>query len=196
MVHITRAPKLLGEAASVAKTHIFYYQQELAATVRADFFFCPAVLRAQCSACLLSVQQGAKLKRWRQIFIATSPSRFRLLTASKLLHKCRMGASERKGEREPHKVEHSLRRAGRQADSQVAAASSSPFGFACRVRSFESHFIIFVHLSYARWHFILLAWQLNWLSPTEMVLSHTRACVWMAFKLRPRCKTTITAMSS
>lgn len=64
MVHITRAPKLLGEAASVAKTHIFYYQQELAATVRAGFFFfCPAVLCAPCSACLLSVQQGAKLKR-------------------------------------------------------------------------------------------------------------------------------------
>lgn len=49
MVHITRAPKLLAEPASMAKTHIFYYQQELAAqSVPASVQLSLSALRLSC----------------------------------------------------------------------------------------------------------------------------------------------------
>lgn len=138
MAHITRAQSYLPRQPAWQGLPYFIISRSWGAGV--------------CLSVCLTVQQGAKLKRRRQIFIATSPSRFRLLTASKLLH------SKSEKERECARGRGRQLKDGRQPASQA--------NFCCRLLPLAlpvafahlSHILLFwAHLSYARCHFILLA---------------------------------------
>jgi len=87
-----KGPKLLcqRQRSCHVATHIFYYLQRHQGRAKGG------QVLWQPGPC---VQQGAQLKRRRQIFIATSPSRFRLLTAGQTVAQgAAPGADKKKGD--------------------------------------------------------------------------------------------------